>query len=321
MNDLMIAESKDLAAVFGCGGIDPLLEEIEAKARSFVADASTTKGRKEIASMAFAVARTKTALDEAGKNLVAERKKIIGLVDAERKMVRDRLDALRDEVRRPLDEWEQAEMDRASALEARLAKISGPPCGTSAHAAARIAWLESVEIDETWQERAADAAKVKDAAIREWKAYRIVTAASEQAAAEAEARAKAEAERVQREREERIAREAAERATREAEQRAAKEKAEAERRAIEAEQRAKQAEADAERKAQEAVAREAAERRRIAEEEEAARKRREDDEKHKLKIMESACKALLAIGLSQESALSVVLAISNGKVPHISISY
>lgn len=136
MNDLMIAESKDLAAVFGCGGIDPLLEEIEAKARSFVADASTTKGRKEIASMAFAVARTKTALDDAGKNLVAERKKVIGLVDAERKKARDRLDALRDEVRRPLDEWEQAEKIGSRRWRRDWPRLSG-------HHAALLAMLRS----------------------------------------------------------------------------------------------------------------------------------------------------------------------------------
>ncbi len=321
MNDLMIAESKDLAAVFGCGGIDPLLEEIEAKARSFVADASTTKGRKEIASMAFAVARTKTALDDAGKNLVAERKKVIGLVDAERKKVRDRLDALHDEVRRPLDEWEQSEKDRVAALNARLAEISWPPCGDSGYAASRIEWLESVRIDDSWQERVADAAKAKDAAIRDWKAYRIVTAADEQAAAEAEAKAKAEADRVQREREERIAREAAERATREAERLAALEKAEAERRAVEAEQRAKQAEADAERKVKEAVARQEAERKRIAEAEEAARQKREADILHKKRIVEAAGGALVAVGLSEESAMAAVLAIADGKVPHVHISY
>lgn len=321
MSDLMISERQDLVAVFVNNRIDPLLSDIEQKARSFVADASTTKGRKEIASMAFAVARTKTALDEAGKNLVAEQKKQIGLVDAERKKVRDRLDALRDEVRRPLDEWEQKEKERIAALADRLAEIGRNPFGTSADASTRIAWLKSVAIDDSWQERAADAAKAKDAAIREWTAYRIVTAEQEKDAAEAEARAKAEAERAQREREERIAREAAERATREAERRAALEKAEAERRAREAEQRAKQVEADAERRAREAVAREEADRKRIAEAEEAAKKKREADMQHKARIVEAATVALVSVGLSEEDAIAAVRAISEGKVPHVHISY
>lgn len=328
MNELMPFGGRELSVVFIEGRIDPLLAEIEEKARSFVADVNTAKGRKEIASMAFAVARTKTALDDAGKNLVAERKKIISLVDVERKKIRDRLDALRDEVRRPLDEWEQAELDRVADLEERLAVISVPPFGNSRDAADRISWLGAIAIDDSWQERAADAAKAKDAALREWKAYQIVTAAAEQTAAEAEAKAKAEAERARREREERIAREAAERATREAERRAELEmveaerlKREAERRAIEAEQRAKQAEADAERKAREAVEKEAAERQRIIDAENAAREKREADMRHKSRVMGAAAAAFFAIGISESDAALAVSAIADGKIPHVSISY
>lgn len=321
MNDLVIVERTDLAAVFGSGGVDQLLEEIEEKARAFVADVNTANGRKEIARMAFAVARTKTALDDAGKNLVAERKKIISLVDVERKKIRDRLDALRDEVRRPLDEWEQAERYRVADLEERLAKISVPPFGNSSDAADRIAWLEAIVIDDSWQEYAVDAAKAKDAALREWKAYQIVTAAAEQAAAEAEAKAKAEAERARRERDKRIAREAAERATREAEQRAAREMAEAEQRVREAEQRAKQAEEEAERKAREAVEREAADRKRIAEAEESAKRKREADMLHKKRVDEAARAALVSVGLSEVVALAVVRAIADGMIPHVNIRY
>lgn len=321
MSDLVVSEQTDLIAVFVSGRIDPLLSEIEEKAKALVADVTTAKGRKEIASMAFAVSRTKTALDDAGKTLVADQKKRIGLVDADRKKVRDRLDALRDEVRRPLDDWEQSEKDRVASLESRLHELAKTPSGTSADAEARVAWLESVAIDDSWQERAADAAKAKDAAIRGWKAHLIITVAAEREAAEAEAMKKAEAEKAQREREELIAREAAERATREAEQRAAKERAEAERRAVEVEQRAKQAEADAERKAREAVEREAAQRKRVADAEEASLKKREADAKHKLQIMGAACHALIAVGITKEIALLAVSAIAEGKVPHISISY
>jgi hypothetical protein len=221
MTDLMIVETTDLARLYESSeSIDRLLSDIRAKATSLVADVATTKGRKEIASMAFAISRTKTALDDAGKTLVAEQKKRLALVDAERKKVRDQLDALRNEVRRPLDDWEQAERDRVAALDARLADLSFLPSGSSAFADQRLTWIESVAIDDSWQERVADAAKAKDAAITAWKAYRIVTAEAERAQAEAAERARIEAERVQRERDERIAREAAERARIEAERRA-----------------------------------------------------------------------------------------------------
>jgi hypothetical protein len=196
MTDLMIVETTDLARLYESSeSIDRLLSDIRAKATSLVADVATTKGRKEIASMAFAISRTKTALDDAGKTLVAEQKKRLALVDAERKKVRDQLDALRNEVRRPLDDWEQAERDRVAALDARLADLSFLPSGSSAFADQRLTWIESVAIDDSWQERVADAAKAKDAAITAWKAYRIVTAEAERAKAEAAERARIEAER------------------------------------------------------------------------------------------------------------------------------
>jgi colicin import membrane protein len=45
------------------------------------ADVTTEKGRKAIASMAYKVARTKTAIDEAGKKLNEEARARINAVD------------------------------------------------------------------------------------------------------------------------------------------------------------------------------------------------------------------------------------------------
>ena len=69
-------------------------------------DLSTDKGRKAIASLAYKVTRTKTAIDEAGKKLTEDKKKEIAAVDAERKAIREKLDALAAEVRKPLTDWE-----------------------------------------------------------------------------------------------------------------------------------------------------------------------------------------------------------------------
>ena len=74
--------------------------------------------------MAYKVARSKTALDEQGKELVGAIKKQSGEIDAERKRVRDELDALKDEVRKPLTDWENAEKERVAAQEAALAEIA-----------------------------------------------------------------------------------------------------------------------------------------------------------------------------------------------------
>jgi colicin import membrane protein len=87
------------------------------------ADVATDKGRKAIASMAYKVARTKTAIDEAGKKLNEEARARINAIDESRREIRKQLDDLKDEVRRPLTEWEEAEASRLERAGAELAKI------------------------------------------------------------------------------------------------------------------------------------------------------------------------------------------------------
>ena len=84
-------------------GLDPWLEKITVEAKSLVADLTTKKGRDAIASMAYKVRQSKTALDKIGKELVDQLKEQPKLVDAERKRMRDYLDLLAEEVRKPLD--------------------------------------------------------------------------------------------------------------------------------------------------------------------------------------------------------------------------
>ncbi|MDX9896843.1 MAG: hypothetical protein RBS34_15445, partial [Desulfofustis sp.] len=114
--EIITTQQLDLAVFFnGDNSLDRLLDRIEQEALSLVPDVSTAKGRGEIKSLAYKVAQSKTALDNAGKQLVAEAKQKLAAVDAERKKARDRLDALKAQVRQPLTEWEQAE-DRRVAL-------------------------------------------------------------------------------------------------------------------------------------------------------------------------------------------------------------
>ena len=55
-------------------GLDPYLAKIKEELDAFVPDVTTKKGRDAIASIAHKVARSKTALDNIGKELVAELK-------------------------------------------------------------------------------------------------------------------------------------------------------------------------------------------------------------------------------------------------------
>jgi len=94
--------------------INNLITEIREKASSVVGDVKTVKGRGVYISMASNVRKTKTAIDDAGKALVAEMKKRPALVDASRKKVREALDELAIEIRKPATEWE-AEQERIKA--------------------------------------------------------------------------------------------------------------------------------------------------------------------------------------------------------------
>ena len=71
--DLSIIAGGTLKAemVFVPGGVDSILERIFAEARSTPRDISTPAGRDAIKSLAYKVARSKTALDDMGKKLVA----------------------------------------------------------------------------------------------------------------------------------------------------------------------------------------------------------------------------------------------------------
>lgn len=118
VTDLVVIEKQNAMAVFTTKEqLDPIIEAIEKEARSLVPDVSTRKGRDAIASMAHKVARSKTYIDNAGKDLVAELKALPKQIDESRRIVRERLEALKDEVRRPLTEWE-AEQERIKAEEA-----------------------------------------------------------------------------------------------------------------------------------------------------------------------------------------------------------
>lgn len=262
---------------------EDLLAKIKAEVATHVPDVTTDKGRKAIASLAFKVTKTKTALDDAGKKLTEDKRKEIAVVDASRRNIRDKLDELRDEVRKPLTDWEEAEKARGERVKAALAlidRLALPQMEDDSDAAAeRLAQVQAVEVTaDEFQEtfELAQAAKAK--AVETLTTYhaRLVQQEADRAELarlqrEAEEREKAEAARREEERRER---EAAERRQREeaeaAEQRRRHEEAQARAKA-EAEEAAKRAADEAARRA-----REEAEAQAKAAQEEQDRKHREE---------------------------------------------
>lgn len=331
ITDLVVIEKKNAMAVFTSNDqLDPLIEAIEKEARSLVPDVTTKKGRDAIASMAHKVARSKTYIDNAGKDLVADLKALPKQIDESRRVVRERLDALKDEVRRPLTEWEaeQARIAAEKAAEEERLRIEAEQ--KSALEALRkqvevdheMALLMDKDIDRERADKAAEAERQRIAREEE-----IKRQAEEKAKREAAEKAQREIDAAAaREREAILAKERAERERIEAQQRAEREQREAAERAerekqaaVEAERRKAQEEADRIRR--EAEQREQA---RLAEEKRKAdeQARREADVKHRKAVGTEIVKALLAnTSLTRDQAIEVLTAIKDGNIPHTGISY
>jgi colicin import membrane protein len=284
----MLPPALNAVAVFSAGGVDDVLAQIRAKVATVPKDISTPENRDAIRKAAYAVARSKTALDDMGKSLVEDAKAKIKVVDAERKRIRDTMDEIKDEVRKPLTDWEEAEKTRVAdhekaIEEARVLCLMDTTNATVADIDAQLAKLETYAARK-WEEFQTrfdgHYGHVKDVLTGFREA--IVQREAEKAElirlrAEQEAREKAE-------REAEIARQAAEAARLEAEKKAAKaaqeaaDRAEAEQRRIEAEkaaalQAAEDARLAAEKEAADKLATEQAERAKVERERQEAQDR------------------------------------------------
>lgn len=329
--DLVVIEKTNALTVFKSSDqIEEILAKVEREVMSFVPDVSTAKGRKEIASLAYRVAQTKTYLDSLGKDLVAELKEIPKLIDGNRKTVRDRLDALKEKARQPLSDYE-AEQERIKAAEE--ARIAAEKLAAEIESAHEMALLMNKEFDRERAEASAEAERQRIAHEEEIKRQAIEQARQEaeaqaqrdrDAAAQREAQliAQAEQEKANRiavqERAEREAKEAQERTERLAKE--AREQAEREKQqAIELAQRKAQEEADRiKRETEQKEAARLAEEKRIADE--AAK--RAANEAHRKAVGTDVVKGLVEhAGLTREQAIATLKALMSNSIPHTSITY
>lgn len=320
--------------------IETLINEVSAIVDDHTPDIETESGRKEIASLAYSVARSKTYLDDKGKELVSDWKKQAKAVDATRKLWRDRMDEIKAKARAPLDEWEAKEEARKALHIGSIDQLIDV-INTAASIdeidvldayMVSILDMESREFEE-YTERAESLIPNAKAAIES----RIVALQKiEEDRQELERLRKESADREQKEREEKLKREAAE-AEREKVEKEKQAAIEVERResarieaeknaAIEAQKKAedeaRQAKIDAERKALEAVEREreAAEAKRLAQIAEA--EKREANKKHRAKINNESLACLVEhAGLSEDDAKKVIESIAKRLIENVSISY
>ena len=308
--------------VFTEDGADRIIAEVRRQALAFAPDVSTEAGRKEIASMAYGVARSKTVVDEVGKQVVVEWKRKASKIDAIRKRIRDELDCLKLEVRRPLTDWENAEKDRVNKLEKLLSEIEVQGIDLeglgSDQLVVRLAALENLVVDEAFQEYQ------EQAQLARYKSMELVRRAYDKAVVDEKVEAerikseRKRAEQEQKDRGEAIRKEAEAKAKAEAEQ-----KAEQERKQQQEElQRAKEAEAKAKADAEKARQ---DERDRIEAEAKARKalqdKREADDEYRRVVISAASASLCEKISLNQDVAMAIVKAIADGEIKHLKVEF
>lgn len=178
---VLVVEKKDLQAFFlDNERLDALYAHVEKMARALVADPLTKEGASQIKSCARQIASVKKRIDDIGKDVVAELKKLPGQIDANRKSLRERLEALQDDIRRPVTEIEnrEDEIDGIKGIHLRLANASSEEIAKELESVKKIPLTE-----EKWHE---SLEKAKAAIAGETKALELLKSTAEKREKDAE---------------------------------------------------------------------------------------------------------------------------------------
>ena len=312
MTDLIVlAESTALEAFQSTDGLDPIIQQVKDAVNDFEHDMSTDASRKRTASIAAKVRKVKTKLDAMGKGLTEEWAKKKKVVDVSRKGMRDTLDELALEARLPLTEWEdeqkriKAEEEATKAAEELAKQIKSDE---------EIAHLLDKEFDRNIAEKSAAEQAATKAREDEMKRQ-----ASETARIKAETKAKAEQGRIEKEKADAVFKaEEAERQRIATEERAKLEAENAEIRRVAAEAKAKQDTIDSAERARQAEIQRQKDEQAQLEKEQA---KLEANRAYVGQVRKQAKVSLMAIGLDEETAKKVVLAIAKNKIVNVTINY
>ncbi len=317
MKNLIEINDHNAVTLYQGEGINNIIADIEEAIANHVPDVHTTAGRKEVASLAYKIAQTKTKLDTLGKGLTDDWRKQTNAVNAKRKATRDRLDDLRDEARKPLTEWE-ADQERIAEEKRITAEVERDH--TQALKDNRLFELEQQEIERkrtAAKQEAKRQQEIRENAIRKEVEARAKKQAEEEAQAKIKAaqdkerKAKAAAQQANIEKKE--AKERAERQKKEAAERATREKAEAEK-------QKQQAIENARIETEQRIAEET--RKKEAQE---AKIKAEADKKAKLKSHVNTIKKEAFVELSKhigkEHAATALRLINENAIPHVRINY
>ena len=330
-NSLMVIKKGSALTVL-TSGLDNLIQGITDKVQPNVADISKAKGRNEIISNAAKVTKSKTYiagviddLIEAKKQEIQPTLEVIEALKSSKKKSNKELAELAKSTRGVVTDWE---VEQKRLKEEEAAKVKAEEKENDHEFALMMADKFDRDLKDA-QEEAAKIAKEmheRELEIEAKRIKRFEEEAAEAARIEAEAKAKAEIELVEREKRElvereQIAKEQAEQAKRNqiaAEERAKVQAELAEKARVAAE---KQAKLNAELVAHQAREYEIERQKEIHAEKEKDEADRLANRAHVSKVRSEAKEALIYWGLTEEAAKKVVMAINDGKIPHVKINY
>ncbi len=295
-------------AIYVAGGLGQFFDAVKAEVTGEVPDLKTAKGRARIASLAATVSKSKTAVEKPGRDYLKRLKEMPKVVEAELREFVTKMDNLRDATRKPLTDWEQAEIARTDKHVDGIQNIKDlaffEESPSAAHVAKIIVDLELIAINDTWEEFLSEAAQVKDQTLAKLRG--ILAERTQYEAEQAELiRLRAETEaQAQRERDAQIAREAEERARREAEQRAQAERDAAAKREAEAKAAADRRELELKLAAEqsERAAAQAA-REKIEAEQRAAQQKIDDERRHQQALEQAEADRAAAVRLAEQERI------------------
>ncbi len=327
-NELVVIEKeKALTVLSSKDGIEKLIDDVRERVMSMEGgNLDTVAGRKKIKSNAFKATKAKTAINEQYiepliKQVTAEIQPQLDTIQAlkdNKKLLDSGLDKIRkdvnEEVTKIEDEIKRIEEEKRLAEEAEKLR-------QQVEADHEIALLLNEKFDRELEEKrkAEEEADRQRKEAEEKARIERERQIAEEARIKAEQEAKEREERLERERQEAIQRE--EQAKRDAiaaEERRKAQEEENERQRKLAEEKAKR---DAEEAAEQARQ---AEIQRQHEEQERQRKeqeQREANKRHIGAIRKAAKESLMTLGLDEQTAREIVLAIHNGQVANVKINY
>jgi len=319
-NELVVIENIELAPFFTKGdNLDSILERIEKEAMSFVhGDLSVKKNRDAVKAIVTKVTKSKTYLESQGKDLAAEYKEIPKRIDSNRKKTKDFLTEVAARVRKPLTEWEEAEKQRIADELAAKEKQDRIDAIDADYEFAQL--LMKTDFDER---EAARLQAIEDQRIADELAKQQRIEREEQIRKDAEEKAKLEAvareEQLKRDAEEAKQREEQAKLDAIAAEEREKVRAEQEeiRRVADAEAAEKKRLADIEAAKQAEIKRQKDELDRQA----AEQAKREANTKHIGSVRKAAKESIMALGIDEDTAKSIVMAIHKGEIANVKINY